>query len=224
MKKQKEEAEKLKKEQEERHGKEQESCAESECGGHCGCHCHCSGEQEEGDGKCDKEDKECKCGESPCKDAGARVEELEKEKKALAEALAREKDDYVRLMAEFETFRRRSAEEKLSLVTTASADTIKGLLPVLDDCERALELLSKSSDEAAREGTGLIYDKLMKYLKSRGLEVIDAKGKKFDTDFHEAVAQVPVEDDKKGLVYDVVGTGYLLGGKILRYAKVVVGI
>ncbi len=224
MKKQKEEAEKLKSGQEEKQGKKRESCAEEERGGHCGCHCHCSGNQEEEDGKCDKEDSECQCGEGCCKDAGARVEELEREKKALAEALAREKDDYVRLMAEFETFRRRSAEEKLSLVTTASADTIKGLLPVLDDCERALELLSKSSDEAAREGTGLIYDKLMKYLRSKGLEVIDAKGKKFDTDFHEAVAQVPVEEDKKGLVYDVVGTGYLLGGKILRYAKVVVGI
>ena len=224
MKKQKEEAEKLKSEQEEKQGKKRENCAEEERGGHCGCHCHCSGNQEEEDGKCDKEDSECQCGEGCCKDAGSRVEELEREKKALAEALAKEKDDYVRLMAEFETFRRRSAEEKLSLVTTASADTIKGLLPVLDDCERALELLSKSSDEAAREGTGLIYDKLMKYLRSKGLEVIDAKGKKFDTDFHEAVAQVPVEEDKKGLVYDVVGTGYLLGGKILRYAKVVVGI
>lgn len=71
----------------------------------------------------------------------------------------------------------------------------------------------------------MIYDKLMKYLKTRGLEKIEAKGKKFDTDFHEAVAQVPVEDkDKKGLVYDVIETGYTLGGKILRYAKVVVGI
>lgn len=217
MKKQKEEAEKLKKEQE----KEQESCAQDECGGHCGCHCHCSGQQAEEtgvEGKCDKDKEGC------CAGADGRVEKLEAEKKALAEALAREKDDYVRLMAEFETFRRRSSEEKLSLVTTAAADTIKGLLPVLDDCERAMSLLADSSDEAAKEGTGLIYDKLMKYLQSKGLEVIDAKGKKFDTDFHEAVARVPVEEDKKGLVYDVVGTGYLLGGKILRYAKVVVGI
>lgn len=216
MKKQKEEAEKLKKEQERKQGKEQETCAQNECEGHCGCHCHCSEEHTEEDGKCDKE----RCQD----DAEAKVKKLESEKKAIADALAKEKDDYVRLMAEFETFRRRSSEEKLSLVTTAAADTIKGLLPVLDDCERALELLSKSSDEAAKEGTKLIYDKLMKYLQSKGLEVIDAKGKKFDTDFHEAVAQVPVEEDKKGLVYDVVGTGYLLGGKILRYAKVVVGI
>lgn len=76
----------------------------------------------------------------------------------------------MRLMAEFDTFRRRTSEEKLALVNSAAKDTIKGLLPVLDDCERAMELLSKSSDESAKEGTALIYDKLMKYLKSKGLE------------------------------------------------------
>ena len=88
-----------------------------------------------------------------------------------------------------------------------------------------MEILSKSSDEAAKEGTTLIYNKLMAYLRTKGLEIIDAKGKKFDTDFHEAVAQFPVpEEDKKGLVFDVVTTGYTLNGKILRFAKVVVGI
>lgn len=155
----------------------------------------------------------------------AKVAELEKKNEELSAALAKEKDDYIRLMAEFETFRRRTAEEKLELVTSAASETIKGLLPVLDDCERAMELLEKSSDEAAKEGTGLIYNKLMQYLQKKGLERIEAKGKKFDTDFHEAVAQVPVpEEDRKGLVYDVIETGYLLGGKILRYAKVVVGV
>ncbi|MGM9742168.1 MAG: nucleotide exchange factor GrpE [Candidatus Cryptobacteroides sp.] len=154
-----------------------------------------------------------------------RNQELEAANRELAEKLAREKDDYIRLMAEFETFRRRTAEEKLELVNSAASETIKGLLPVLDDCERALELLEKSSDEAAKEGTGLIYTKLMQYLKKKGLEKIEAKGQKFDTDFHEAVAQVPVpEEDKKGLVFDVIETGYTLGGKILRYAKVVVGV
>lgn len=167
-----------------------------------------------------------KCsGKAECKELNEKVEALEKEKKDVEAKLAREKDDYIRLMAEFETFRRRTAEEKLALVSSAASETIKGMLPVLDDCERAMELLKTSSDEAAKEGTGLIYDKLMKYLKSKGLEKIEAKGQKFDTDFHEAVAQVPVEDkDKKGLVYDVIETGYTLGGKILRYAKVVVGI
>ena len=127
-------------------------------------------------------------------------------------------------MAEFDTFRRRSAEEKLSLVSSAAADTIKGLLPVLDDCESALKMLAESSDDAAREGTTLIYNKLMDYLKTRGLSVIEAKGKKFDTDFHEALTQVPApSEDQKGMVLDVFQTGYLLNGKILRYAKVIVG-
>ena len=149
---------------------------------------------------------------------------LQKKIDELTDKLASEKDDYVRLMAEFETFRRRSAEEKLNLVNSAASDTIKGLLPVLDDCERALQILEKSSDEAAKEGTSLIYGKLMDYLKTRGLEPIKAKGEKFDTDYHEAVTQFPApSEDLKGYVIDVVQTGYTLNGKVLRYAKVVVG-
>ncbi len=150
---------------------------------------------------------------------------LLKENEELKASVAKEKDDYVRLLADFENFRRHSAEAKLELVASASADTIKGLLPVLDDCERAMKMLETSADEVAKEGTALIFNKLMSYLKTKGLEAIKAKGEKFDTDFHEAVAQFPVqEEDKKGLVYDVVQTGYTLSGKVIRYAKVVVGI
>lgn len=151
---------------------------------------------------------------------------LLKENEELKASVAKEKDDYIRLMADFENFRRHSAEAKLELVSSAAADTIKGLLPVLDDCERAIKMLEENSaDEVAKEGTALIFNKLMGYLKTKGLEVIKAKGEKFDTDFHEAVAQFPVpEEDKKGLVYDVVQTGYTLSGKVIRYAKVVVGI
>lgn len=139
--------------------------------------------------------------------------------------LEKEHNDYLRLMAEFETFRRRSAEERLNLISSASAETIKGLLPVLDDCERALELLDKSGDEAAKEGTNLIFTKLLGYLKTKGLAVIEAKGSDFDTDFHEAVTQFPAPDESlKGKVIDVVQTGYTLSGKVLRYAKVVVGV
>lgn len=138
--------------------------------------------------------------------------------------LSEAKDDYVRLMAEFETFRRRSAEERLSLIQTASADTIKELLPVLDACEKALEMLAESSDEAAKEGTKLIYDKLMESLRKRGLKVIEAKGEKFDADRHEAIAQIPAAtEEMKGVVIDVTRTGYELGGKIIRYPQVVVG-
>ena len=151
---------------------------------------------------------------------------LLKENEELKASVAKEKDDYIRLMADFENFRRHSAEAKLELVSSAAADTIKGLLPVLDDCERAMKMLEENSaDEVAKEGTALIFNKLMGYLKTKGLEVIKAKGEKFDTDFHEAVAQFPVpEEDKKCLVYDVVQTGYTLSGKVIRYAKVVVGI
>ena len=149
---------------------------------------------------------------------------LQKKIEELDDKLSREHDSYVRLYAEFETYRRRTAEEKLALVSSAAADTIKGLLPVLDDCERALKILENSSDAPAREGTSLIYTKLMEYLKSRGLSPIEAMGQKFDTDFHEAVTQFPApSEDLKGMVIDVVQTGYLLNGKILRYAKVVVG-
>ncbi len=153
-----------------------------------------------------------------------KIEELQAKVAELEAQVADSKNDYIRLMAEFETFRRRSAEERLNLVGSASADTIKGLLPVLDDCERAMKILAGSSDEAAKEGTELIYTKLMAYLKSKGLSVIEAKGQKFDVDFHEAVTQFPAPDESmKGMVIDVIQTGYLLNGKVLRYAKVVVG-
>lgn len=150
--------------------------------------------------------------------------ELEKKVSELTDKLAKEKDDYLRLMAEFETFRRRSAEERLSLTASASAETVKGMLPVLDACERAIEMLASSADEAAKEGTNLIYNKLMDYLKSKGLARIEAKGEKFDTDMHEAVTQIPApSEDLKGKVVDVIQTGYTFNGKVLRYAKVVVG-
>jgi molecular chaperone GrpE len=156
----------------------------------------------------------------------SRIEELEKKIAGLEDKAAKDKDDYIRLMAEFDNYRRRTSQEKLELVSMASTDTIKGLLPVLDDCERALKVLMDSDDsDAAKEGTELIYNKLMNYLKGKGLAVIEAFGQQFDTDLHEAVAQFPVqEDEKKGKVFDVVQTGYTLNGKVIRYAKVVVGI
>ncbi len=152
--------------------------------------------------------------------------ELETKLTATSDKLAKTEDAYVRLMAEFDTFRRRTAQEKLDMVATAAEDTIKGMLVVLDDCERAMKLLAESDDAAAaKEGTELIYGKLMAYLKSKGLTPIEAMDADFNTDEHEAVAQFPVEDaDKKGKVFDVVQTGYKLNGKVIRFAKVVVGI
>ena len=173
-----------------------------------------------------KEEKKKGYGKKENKKEKSKIEELEKKVEELENKVAKDKDDYIRLMAEFDNFRRRTSQEKLELVSVASLDTIKGLLPVLDDCERALEVLRKSDDsDAAKEGTELIYHKLLAYLQSKGLAVIEALGKEFDTDIHEAVAQFPVqEDEKKGKVFDVVQTGYTLNGKVIRFAKVVVGI
>ncbi|MBO5419298.1 MAG: nucleotide exchange factor GrpE [Bacteroidales bacterium] len=156
----------------------------------------------------------------------AKIEELEKKVTELEDKVAKDKDDYIRLMAEFDNYRRRTSQEKLELVSMASTDTIKGLLPVLDDCERAIKVLLESNDsDAAKEGTELIFSKLMGYLKTKGLAVIDAMNQPFDTDLHEAVAQFPVQDEEqKGKVFDVVQTGYTLNGKVIRFAKVVVGI
>ncbi len=173
-----------------------------------------------------KEEKKKGFGKKENKKEKSKIEELEKKVEELENQVAKDKDDYIRLMAEFDNFRRRTSQEKLELVSVASMDTIKGLLPVLDDCERALDVLRKSDDsDAAKEGTELIYHKLLAYLQSKGLAVIEALGKEFDTDIHEAVAQFPVqEDEKKGKVFDVVQTGYTLNGKVIRFAKVVVGI
>ena len=154
-------------------------------------------------------------------------EEKEKEElKGLQTKLDEVNDKYIRLAAEFDNYRRRTARERLDLISTAGEDIIKGLLPVLDDCERALQVLREAgSDKAAIEGTELIYSKLMSYLKGRGLSVIEAIGKDLDTDFHEAVAQMPVqESDKKNKIIDVIQQGYKLNDKVIRYAKVVVGV
>jgi len=146
---------------------------------------------------------------------------LEEAAKKLAEA----QDKYVRLAAEFDNFRRRTAKEKLDLVKSAGEDILKGMLPVLDDCERAIKQLEQTEASTfEKEGTALIYNKLLSYMKSCGLEEIQVQGQEFDTEFAEAVALLPVEEEaKKGKVLEVVQKGYTLGGKVIRFAKVVVG-
>ena len=155
-------------------------------------------------------------------DKSAHEEELKQMEARVAEV----SDKYIRLAAEFDNYRRRTAKERLELISTASEDVIKGFLPILDDCERALQVLKQSdSNAAAIEGTELIYSKIMSFLKSKGVSVIESVGKELDTDFHEAVAQFPVqESDKKNKIIDVVQQGYLLNDKVIRYAKVVVGV
>lgn len=143
------------------------------------------------------------------------------------EKIALLNDKYLRLAAEFDNYRRRTAKERLDLVMTAAEETIKGLLPVLDDCERAIDVLkgTEGDHKAAIEGTELIYNKLYSYLESKGLKKMEVKGKELDTDFHEAVAQFPAPDKKhRNKIIDVAQHGYTLNGKVIRFAKVVVGI
>ena len=146
--------------------------------------------------------------------------------KELTASLADANDKYIRLAAEFDNYRRRTSKEKLELIASAGEDVIKGILPVLDDCEIALNMLRKSdADKSAIEGTELIFNKLMTFLKNKGVTVIEAIGKPLDTDFHEAVAQFPVqEEEKKNTIIDIVQQGYMLNEKVIRFAKVVVGI
>lgn len=180
------------------------------------------------------ENEETVCNEETEQEGGetkelTKEELLEKQVKESEQKAADATDKYVRLAAEFDNYRRRTAKERLELISTAGEEVIKGLLPVLDDCERALQVLGSASDaeavKAAKEGTELIYNKLSGYLKTKGLAVIEAKDKELDTEFHEAVAQFPVEDkSKKNKVIDIVQQGYTLNGKVIRYAKVVVGM
>ena len=144
----------------------------------------------------------------------------------LRQELDEANDKYLRLMAEFDNYRRRSAKERLELIESAGKDVLTGFLPVLDDCERAIKVLRETeASESAIEGTELIHTKILNYLKSKGVTRIEAENATFDTDFHEAVAQFPVgEAEKKNRVIEVVEQGYMLHGNVIRYAKVVVGI
>ncbi|MFA6334764.1 MAG: nucleotide exchange factor GrpE [Bacteroidales bacterium] len=164
--------------------------------------------------------------EQPTEQPEEKAKEQSKEKSA-DEKIAELNDRYLRLAAEFDNFRRRSAKERLDLVMTASEETIKGILPVLDDFERALDVLHKTDGDhvVAIEGTELIYNKLFAYLETKGLKMIESIGKELNTDFHEAIAQIPAPDKaNKKKIIDVVQQGYTLNGKVIRFAKVVVGI
>ena len=144
----------------------------------------------------------------------------------LQDKLAEANDRYLRLAAEFDNYRRRSAKERMDLISLANENLVKDMLPIIDDFERALAAIKDSDDtDSAKEGVELIYNKLVAFLKKNGVKEIEAVGKDFDTDFHEAVAQFPVEDkDKKNKVIDVTQKGYTMGEKGIRYAKVVIGI
>ncbi len=152
------------------------------------------------------------------------TDEQEKQENELLDKYNTLNDKYLRLVAEYDNYRKRTLKEKMDLIKGGGADVLKSILPVIDNFERALKSLNESSDlEAVKEGITLIYTNLREFLKQRGVIEIEAMGKVLDTDLHEAIAQMPTEeDDKKGKIIDVIEKGYILNEKVLRFAKVVV--
>jgi len=142
----------------------------------------------------------------------------------LEEDLAKEKDKFLRLFAEFENYKKRTSKERMDLFKTAGQEVLQSMLPVMDDFDRAMIEISKTEDENLLKGVELIYEKLKSTLVSKGLEEVEVKsGDAFDADFAEAITQIPAGDDMKGKVVDVVEKGYKLGDKIIRFPKVVIG-
>lgn len=135
------------------------------------------------------------------------------------------RDKYLRQAAEFDNFRKRTARERLELIQTAGKDIMQDLLEVVDDSDRAMEVLDKSDDIAAiKEGMHLIFQKMKNLLLQKGLKMMEAKGQDFDPELHEAIAEIPASDPAQvGKVLDVVQPGYYMNDKIIRHAKVVVG-
>ena len=152
---------------------------------------------------------------------GPELSEVDKLNKDLNEA----KDKHIRLYSEFENYRRRTAKERLELIGSANADLMTALLPVLDDFERAKEAAETAGTSADQEGMNLIYQKLVKELKNKGLKPMeDLEGKSFDAEIHEAISQIPAPKKKlKNRIVAVVEKGYYLNDKVIRYAKVVIG-
>ena len=160
-------------------------------------------------------------GETVAEEAVSLAEENEK----LKADLDKEKKKYLCLMAEFENFRKRTLKEKSELIKNAGESAFKGLLPIVDDFERALKATENSDDASSvREGMELIYKKLKKYMEQNGVKEMDPEDREFDADKHEAISAVPVPDESlKGKILDTVEKGYTINDKVLRHAKVVVG-
>jgi molecular chaperone GrpE len=150
----------------------------------------------------------------------------EKSKEEILEAEIQDyKDKYLRLYSEFENFRRRTNKEKLETIARANERLLEDILPVIDDFERASRVLEDSKDlKSHAEGVELVYNKLRSTLETKGVKKMEALGKKFEPELHEAITQIPVKDKKmKGKVVEVIEDGYFLHDKVLRFAKVVVG-
>lgn len=147
-----------------------------------------------------------------------RLEELEQE-------LTESKDKFLRLFAEFDNFKKRTAKERMELRSTAAMDTLQSLLPVLDDFDRAKKVAEdKNTEEVFTEGVNLVYQKLQSVMGARGVKKMESTGEDFDPELHEAITEIPAPNEEmKGKIIDTIEPGYYLNDKIIRYAKVVVG-
>lgn len=153
----------------------------------------------------------------PVDEKDAKIAELEAQ-------VAAQKDQYLRLYAEFDNYKKRTLKEKAELIQTAGKNVLEQMLPLIDDVERAMvSVQNADSVEGVKEGIDLIYNKFVKFLDSNNVKEIETVGLPFNTDFHEAVAQVPMGEDKKGVVIDCTQKGYIMGEKVVRFAKVVIG-
>lgn len=150
---------------------------------------------------------------------------LQKQLDEANEKVASLEDKYLRQVAEFDNYRKRTIKEKAELIKNGGERAIESILPVLDDFERAIQNMSKDENTAEiLTGVELIYNKFIGILKQNGLQKIETEGKDFDTDYHEAIAMIPAPDESlKGKVLDCVQTGYILNDKVIRHAKVAVG-
>ena len=172
-------------------------------------------------------DKDTKKKAKPAAKKAASKATFDKATKALTEAneaLAAEKDKYLRLFAEFENYKKRTSKERIELFKTAGQEVISSLLPVIDDFTRALKESDKLDNRADFEGFRLISNKLNETLKAKGLTPVEVEvGEVFDAEKHEAITQIPAGEDQSGKIIDITEQGYQLGEKIIRYPKVVVG-
>ena len=158
-------------------------------------------------------------------DDNTHQEEIKSIEEQLQEDLNKEKDKFLRLFAEFENYKKRTSKERMDLFKTAGQEVIVALLPIMDDFDRALKEISKSTDKELFKGVDLISNKFKETLKSKGLQEIATKeGDAFDAEVHDAITQIPAPSKKlKGKIIDVVEKGFKLGDKIIRHPKVVVG-
>ena len=168
-------------------------------------------------------EKECEVNENTINEVEAATTLTVEEQ--LQEDLANEKDKFLRLFAEFENFKKRTAKERMDLFKTANQEVLQVMLPVLDDFDRAMVQISKTEDEDLLKGVELIHEKLKNTLISKGLEQVEVRaGDAFNADYAEAITQIPAPTpDLKGKIVDVLEKGYKLGDKIIRFPKVVIG-